>query len=110
MTQPSPFPRPRDDLPHAWGLDGPEPQRIWERFSPAYEAQAEAMWHALLDAGLSPSLDWAGSEDGEGIIGSDADGEAVVAWHLEDPREAVRLRRAIAARRLPALIAAALRR
>ena len=109
MPQHCPFPRAHDDLPHAWGLDGPEPQELWERFSPAYEAQAEAMWHALAAAGLSPSLDWAGSEDGEGIIGSDEEGEAVVAWHLEDPSEALQLQQAIAEDRLPALIAAALR-
>ena len=35
------FPRPRDNEPFAWGLSGPEPVEIWERFSPAYVSIAE---------------------------------------------------------------------
>ena len=38
-------PRPRDDEPFAWGLSGPHPVEIWERFSPAYEAQLERLIH-----------------------------------------------------------------
>ncbi|MDA4893168.1 hypothetical protein [Microbacterium resistens] len=35
---------------------------------------------------LRPEFDWAGSEDGEGLLAY-RDGELVWAVHLEDPRE-----------------------
>ena len=90
MTHPV-FPRQTDDLPHAFGLEGEAPQHVWERFSPAYESQAERIWHALEAAGLTPEFGGAGSEDGEYLTGIDATGEYVVLIHLEDPQEAKRL-------------------
>lgn len=91
----SPFPRPRDDLTPAWGLLGDEPATIWERFSPLYEAQAERLWKELAALSLEPALEWAGSQDGEAIIGRDTDGEIIVLFHLEDPKEAQMLEKAI---------------
>ena len=59
------FPRPRDNEPFAWGLSGSEPVEIWERFSPAYEAQLERLVVTLRDLGFAPTIGGAGSEDGE---------------------------------------------
>lgn len=110
----SPFPRSRDQKPHAWGLVHNVPTKIWERFSPAYEAQAETIWTAFDALGLDPALEWAGSEDGEAIIGREpsaksgakpgAEPDIVVLFHLENPQEAERLQSAIAAGTLAALI------
>lgn len=111
----SPFPRPRDDKPHAWGLTHEVPTEIWERFSPAYEAQAETVWAALRQMGLDPALEWAGSQDGEAIIGRTAsaqpgrEAEIVVLFHLENPDEATLLQKAIATDRLASLIDADIR-
>lgn len=111
----SPFPRSRDDKPHAWGLTHENPIEIWERFSPAYEAQAETLWAAFRQMGLEPALEWAGSEDGEAIIGREAssrpgrEAEIVVLFHLENPDEAMLLQKAIATDRLAALIEADIR-
>ena len=110
MTPP-PFPRTPDGKPHAWGLKGKVPAEIWERFSPAYEAQARTVWSAFAALGYDPALEWAGSEDGEAIIGREArprprrTASIVVLFHLENPQEAVRLQQAIAGGRLKALIA-----
>ena len=82
------FPRPRDDQPHAWQLSGPEPVEVWERFSPAYEAQAERLARALAARGFDVSLDGAGSEDGEFVSGRDETGRFLLLAHLEDPSEA----------------------
>lgn len=107
----SPFPRSTDDLPHAWGLMHDIPTEIWERFSPAYEAQAEAVWAAFAEMGLVPALEWAGSQDGEAIIARrmmtkpGRDAEIVILFHLENPQEAQRVQTAIETGRLAALIA-----
>ncbi|MDO5632425.1 MAG: hypothetical protein Q4G22_11390 [Paracoccus sp. (in: a-proteobacteria)] len=84
------FPRTPDDLPRAWGLTGDVPVKIWERFSPAYEAQAERLIHAIAAQGYGAEFGGAGSEDGEFIIITRA-GEAVALIHLEDPAEAQEL-------------------
>lgn len=103
------FPRKNDYLGHAWGLTGSEPVEVWERLSPAYEAQAEALWNAFAARGLNPSLEWAGSQDGEAIIGRDDDDEIVILYHLESPAEARTLALARAEGSLNRLIATHLR-
>lgn len=90
-----PFPRVDDGLGHAWGLRGQHPQEVWERFSERYEAQAEVLWTCFETLGFDPGLDWAGSEDGEAIIGRGADGEIIVLYHLEDPDQALALQEAV---------------
>lgn len=86
------FPRPRDNEPHAWGLEGDAPAHVWERFSPAYEALAERLVRALEARGYRVSMEGAGSEDGEFILvqAPDRDGPDSYALmcHLEDPNEA----------------------
>ena len=98
------FPRTPDGKSRAWGGD---PTDVWYRYSPAYEAQAEALVHAIAAAGLTPALAWAGSEDGEAAVGRDASGEVVVLFHLEDPAEARRIAEAMESGRLGELIAEA---
>lgn len=99
-----PFPRDDDSLGHAWGVQNDRPELIWERFSPSYETQAEALWKCLEDRGLAPSLDWAGSEDGEAIIGRNPAGDIVILFHLEDPDQALILQTAHAHGKLGDLI------
>ncbi|MDO5603885.1 MAG: hypothetical protein Q4G25_01860 [Paracoccus sp. (in: a-proteobacteria)] len=103
-----PFPRQPDGKPHAWGLTGDAPSEIWERFSPAYEAQAEALWNEFSRMGLIPALEWAGSQDGEAVIGRDDAGEIVMLFHLEMPGEAQALHQAITENRLAAFIRSAI--
>lgn len=85
------FPRKDDGKGWAWGLESGTPTKLWERFSPAYEAQAEALLAAIAAAGLTPVLDFGGSQDGEAALGLDDKGEAQVLFHLEDPKEAQRI-------------------
>ncbi|MFP7572051.1 hypothetical protein [Marivita sp. S2033] len=83
------FPRPRDNEPFAWGLSGPEPVEIWERFSPAYEAQLERLVSTLREMGFSPAIGGAGSEDGEYVRAEYRDNSRIVFfYHLEDPADA----------------------
>ncbi|WP_324752475.1 hypothetical protein [Roseovarius sp. Pro17] len=83
------FPRKRDNEPFAWGLSGPEPVEIWERFSPAYEAQLERLVSVLRELGFSPAIGGAGSEDGEYIRAEHDDNSRVVFfYHLEEPADA----------------------
>ncbi|TNF20662.1 MAG: hypothetical protein EP318_09765 [Rhodobacteraceae bacterium] len=83
------FPRPRDSEPFAWGLSGPAPVEIWERFSPAYEAQLERLILALGELGFAPAIGGAGSEDGEYVRAEyPADARIVFFHHLEDPADA----------------------
>jgi len=89
------FPRPFDGLPRAWQMDTDEPVEVWDRGSAAYEEQAAALWDEFARRGWQPALEWAGSEDGEAIIGRDTDGSIVCLVHLEDPADA---RAALAAR------------
>ena len=84
------FPRTDDGLPRAWGLGAAAPVEIWERFSPAYEAQAERIVRALAARGLTVRIAGAGSEDGEYVTAS-AGGETLLLIHLEDPAEARRI-------------------
>ncbi|MFI0394829.1 hypothetical protein [Paracoccus jiaweipingae] len=79
------FPRAHDSQPPAWQHDGPQPVHPWERFSPAYEAQAERIVKALAGRGLHPEFGGAGSEDGEFVAAADASGDYVFLVHLEDP-------------------------
>jgi hypothetical protein len=94
MTEPrgyrlADFPRADDGLGWAMGLDGSAPEALWERFSPAYEAQAQAVLAAMERLyGGQALLDWAGEEDGEAALALDADGYIVALLHLEDPAEA----------------------
>ncbi|MDO5622512.1 MAG: hypothetical protein Q4G24_13695 [Paracoccus sp. (in: a-proteobacteria)] len=90
MTRPR-FPRPHDDAPHAWGLTGDVPLEVWERFSPAYEAQAERLALALEDRGYRVEFMGAGGQDGEYINVIDASDTYVALIHLEDPEEAQEL-------------------
>lgn len=90
------FPRTPDDKGHAYGLLGAVPEQVWERFSDRYEAQAEALCNVISDMGYVAALEWAGSQDGEAIIGRNATGEIVVLYHLEDPNEAEQIEKAIA--------------
>lgn len=81
------FPRQADGEPHAWGLTGGNPRKVWERFSPAYEAQAELLVRALEARGWDPYLAGAGSEDGE-YLRAERGGQDRFVIHLEDPAEA----------------------
>ena len=98
------FPRPDDGLPRAYVMTGDTPVEVWERFSPAYEAQAEAVLGAIAEAGYTAVLDWAGSEDGEAAIGLDEDDRIGVLFHLEDPLDARLIAQAIAKGRLAQLV------
>ena len=83
------FPRPRDNEPFAWGLSGSEPVEIWERFSPAYEAQLERLFITLNKLGFTPTIGGAGSEDGEYVRAEYNDNDRIVFfYHLEDPADA----------------------
>ncbi len=83
------FPRERDDEPFAWGLSGAEPTKIWERFSPAYEAQLERLVIVLRELGFDPYVGGAGSEDGEYVRAEYKANDRIVFFqHLEDPTEA----------------------
>lgn len=83
------FPRPRDNEPFAWGLSGPEPVEIWERFSPAYEAQLERLVLALDELGFTPTIGGSGSEDGEYVRAEYTNNCRIVFfYHLEDPADA----------------------
>ena len=83
------FPRPRDNEPFAWGLSGSEPVEIWERFSPAYEAQLERLIKTLNELGFSPTIGGSGSEDGEYVRAEYNDNDRIVFfYHLEDPADA----------------------
>lgn len=83
------FPRPRDNEPFAWGLSGSEPVEIWERFSPAYEAQLERLIKTLNELGFTPSIGGSGSEDGEYVRAEYSDDDRIVFFHhLEDPADA----------------------
>lgn len=83
------FPRPRDNEPFAWGLSGPDPVEIWERFSPAYEAQLERLVTTLRELGFDPTIGGAGSEDGEYVRAAYTENSRIVFfYHLEDPADA----------------------
>ena len=83
------FPRPRDNERFAWGLSGAEPVEIWERFSPAYEAQLERLATTLSDLGFTPTVGGAGSEDGEYVRAEyEGNDRIVFFFHLEDPADA----------------------
>ena len=83
------FPRRPDGEPWAWGLSGAEPVEIWERFSPAYEAQAERLFAVLRALGFAPAFGGAGSEDGEYIRAEhNTSDRSVFFYHLEDPADA----------------------
>lgn len=82
------FPRPDDGAqagPGVWTATPPQP---WERFSPAYEAQAERVMQTVAALGLTPSIDGAGSEDGEFVAGQDPAGTNVLLVLLEEPASA----------------------
>lgn len=98
------FPREDDGLGWAWGLTGDKPTEIWERFSPAYEAQAEAVLEEISAQGWLAVLDWAGEQDGEAAIGLDDQDNIALLFHLEDPAEAQLIAQAIKDGRLPALV------
>lgn len=85
------FPRPDDGAGHAWVLSGAAPTLVSERLSVAYEQQAADLWDAFAARGWIPALEWAGSQDGEAIIGRDAAGEIVCLFHLEEPAGAEEL-------------------
>lgn len=76
-----------DGLGWAYGLRGSVPKTVWERFSTAYEAQAEEVLTELREMGYEARLDWAGGQDGEAALAL-RDDELVLVLHLEDPVEA----------------------
>ena len=82
------FPRAPDREPHAWGLVGSRPAKLWERFSPAYEAQAERLVRALEARGWDAFLGGAGSEDGEYLSARRGEGPWLFLCHLENPAQA----------------------
>ena len=83
------FPRKPDGEPFAWGLSKSEPVEIWERFSPAYEAQAQRLFGVLRALDFSPKIGGAGSEDGEYIRAEhNKNNCSVFFYHLEDPADA----------------------
>lgn len=88
------FPRKDDGLGWAWGLACATPTKVWERFSPAYEAQAQDVLTAFEGLGLTAALDFAGGQDGEAALGRNAAGDLVILLHLEDPVEAELIERA----------------
>ena len=55
---------------------------------PAYEAQAERVMQTVAALGLTPSIDGAGSEDGEFVAGQDTAGNDVLLVHREEPASA----------------------
>ncbi|WP_113912895.1 hypothetical protein [Roseovarius dicentrarchi] len=62
---------------------------IWERFSPAYEAQLERLVEILRDLGFAPAIGGSGSEDGEYVRAEyDSNSRVVFFYHLEDPADA----------------------
>lgn len=81
------FPRDDDGKGHAWGCHGDMPVEIWERFSPAYEAQLQKILSQLDQAGFDAEIGGAGSEDGEYIVAKHPDGRSIF-QHLEDPTQA----------------------
>lgn len=91
------FPREDDGKGWAWGLRAEAPRELWERFSPAYEAQAQAVLAAISALGYEARLDFAGSEDGECALGRDAAGDIAIYVPLEDPVEARLLAQVFAA-------------
>lgn len=72
-----PFPRVPDGLPDA-------PENVEKRFSPRYEERVERLWRAITELGCRPSLEWAGSEDGEAIVGRGKDDRVLIVIDLED--------------------------
>lgn len=74
------FPRIPDGLPNAW--DSEEP-----RYSAGYEKRAELIWDAMTDLGFFPTIEWAGSEDGEAIVARGKDSKALLIVDLEDPEQ-----------------------
>lgn len=100
-----PFPRQDDNKGHAWGLLTDQPEEVWERFSHRYETQAETVWKSFEQLDLIPSLEWAGSQDGEAIIGRNSEGEILALFHLEDPEQAEALQTAIATGNIISFIA-----
>ncbi|PVA07308.1 hypothetical protein [Thalassorhabdomicrobium marinisediminis] len=83
------FPREKDSEPFAWGLSGPYPAEVWERFSPRYEAQLERLARILTDMGFDPWVGGAGSEDGEYVRAPYGESDRIVFFHhLEDPADA----------------------
>lgn len=98
-------PRVPDEHGWAWGLVGDQPEQLWERFSPAYEAQARILLAALARYWPTVKLAWAGSEDGEAAVAIDSDDTIAFCYHLEEPRSAKDLADAIAQGGLDDLIA-----
>ncbi|EAB1659414.1 hypothetical protein QAA20_004141 [Salmonella enterica] len=84
------FPRLDDRKGHAWGLSETKPETVWERFSPAYEAQLERLIRVLENHGFKVSVDGAGSEDGEYVMACHDDGRQLF-QHMEEPSEALRI-------------------
>lgn len=89
------FPRLRDDLGHAWGLERDAPQALWERFSDAYEARLETLCLLLAHNGFTIRLGGAGGQDGEYLVADHPDGRHLF-FHLEDPHESADITATIA--------------
>lgn len=83
------FPRRRDKKPHAWGLSGKTPKKVWERFSPSYEVQLERLVKVLEKKGFTVDIGGAGSEDGEYLTAVRETPYRSIFRHLEDPKEAL---------------------
>lgn len=93
----SDLPRQPDGYPPAWEQVGETPSEVWERCSPAYEAQAMVLLDALARRGMAGTLEHAGSEDGETLLVTVPGEEgALYLFQLEDPEEARYIADAIA--------------
>ena len=76
----SPFPRTPDGLPDAWSTGEPI------RFTPEYESRLEELWRAAIASGHIPTIEWAGSEDGESLLLHDPwDDHTIAIIDVEDP-------------------------
>ncbi|WP_434593517.1 hypothetical protein [Brevibacterium sp. 1718] len=98
------FPRPG----RAPAQTGDEVEKVFERFSPAYEQQAADVWDALEKQDLKVWITGAGENDGETICAGRAIDDAALVIHLEDPNEALAVAAAREAGKLDDYIASGL--
>lgn len=98
------FPRPG----RAQAPTGDEVEKVFERFSPAYEKQAADVWDALEEQDLKVWIIDGGENDGETICAGRAYDDAALVIHLEDPTEALAVAAARDAGKLDDYIASGL--
>lgn len=98
------FPRPG----RAQAPTGDEVEKVFERFSSAYEKQAADVWDALEEQDLKVWIIDGGENDGETICAGRAYDDATLVIHLEDPTEALAVATARDAGKLDDYIASGL--